>query len=269
MGAISTACSPRANSTSRDAWVPRQRRCGVRRAREREAVEDVGVDAEQLTTVLAGERRSDARRVDVVRQRDDPGLGGWGRGRPGDRQPRFRRSSPHRRVRGWSPRRARRVAGRRPLACVHLVPSVLRGPAPMNSHPQSYRRWAVDTTQGSGKIASRGATFRGHAERARTVAAVRARVLARGSGARRGRRRDVARGDRHGARTASHRPRPGVPGYLAKIARYPLWAISVRALVGAALIPLPVFLYAGTRYHYFAGTRARSTTSIRTRCSRA
>jgi hypothetical protein len=44
--------------------------------------------------------------------------------------------------------------------------------------------------------------------------------------------------------------RVGVPGYLAKIARYPLWAISVRALVGAAILPLPVFLYAGTRYHY-------------------
>jgi hypothetical protein len=47
-------------------------------------------------------------------------------------------------------------------------------------------------------------------------------------------------------------PAPGAPGYLAKIARYPLWAISVRALVGAALIPVPLFLYAGTRYHYFA-----------------
>ena len=49
----------------------------------------------------------------------------------------------------------------------------------------------------------------------------------------------------------------GAPGYLAKIARYPLWAISVRALFGAALIPLPMFLYAGTRYHYFASVRAQ------------
>ena len=32
-----------------------------------------------------------------------------------------------------------------------------------------------------------------------------------------------------------------------KIARYPLWAICIRALVGAALVPIPVFLYAGTR----------------------
>ena len=50
----------------------------------------------------------------------------------------------------------------------------------------------------------------------------------------------------------------GAPGYLAKIARYPLWAISVRALFGAALLPLPMFLYAGTRYHYFASVHARS-----------
>jgi hypothetical protein len=47
---------------------------------------------------------------------------------------------------------------------------------------------------------------------------------------------------------------PGFPGYLAKLARYPLWVISVRALIGAALLVVPVFLYAGTRYHYFAGT---------------
>lgn len=46
-------------------------------------------------------------------------------------------------------------------------------------------------------------------------------------------------------------PRPqGLPAYLAKIARYPLWAISVRALVGAAVLPVPMFLYGGTRYHY-------------------
>jgi hypothetical protein len=50
---------------------------------------------------------------------------------------------------------------------------------------------------------------------------------------------------------------PGLPGYLVKIARYPLWAISVRALVGAALLPVPVFLYVGTRYHYFVGTDAQ------------
>ncbi len=46
---------------------------------------------------------------------------------------------------------------------------------------------------------------------------------------------------------------PIVPWYLAKIARYPLWAICIRALVGAALVPVPVFLYAGTRLHYFTG----------------
>lgn len=45
-----------------------------------------------------------------------------------------------------------------------------------------------------------------------------------------------------------------LPGYLAKMARYPLWVISLRALVGAALLLVPVFLYAGTRYRYFAGT---------------
>jgi len=44
---------------------------------------------------------------------------------------------------------------------------------------------------------------------------------------------------------------PRVP-YLVKIAQYPLWAICVRALFGAALLPVPVFLYAGTRYHYFS-----------------
>ncbi len=41
-----------------------------------------------------------------------------------------------------------------------------------------------------------------------------------------------------------------VPGYLAKIAKYPLWAVSVRALVGAAVLPVPMFLYGGSRYHY-------------------
>ena len=46
---------------------------------------------------------------------------------------------------------------------------------------------------------------------------------------------------------------PVVPAYLAKIARYPLWAICIRALVGGALVPVPVFLYAGTRLHYFTG----------------
>jgi len=49
----------------------------------------------------------------------------------------------------------------------------------------------------------------------------------------------------------------GLPGYLAKIARYPFWAISVRALVGAALLPVPLFLYAGTRYHYFVDAQAQ------------
>ena len=44
--------------------------------------------------------------------------------------------------------------------------------------------------------------------------------------------------------------------YLAKVAQYPLWAICVRALVGAALLPIPVFLYAGTRYHYFSHASA-------------
>jgi hypothetical protein len=48
---------------------------------------------------------------------------------------------------------------------------------------------------------------------------------------------------------------PRVP-YLVKIAQYPLWAICVRALFGAALAPVPVFLYAGTRYHYFSRASA-------------
>jgi hypothetical protein len=48
---------------------------------------------------------------------------------------------------------------------------------------------------------------------------------------------------------------PRVP-YLAKIAQYPLWAICVRALFGAALVPVPVFLSAGSRYHYFAHASA-------------
>jgi hypothetical protein len=52
-----------------------------------------------------------------------------------------------------------------------------------------------------------------------------------------------------------------VPTYLAKIARYPLWAISVRALFGAALVPLPMFLYAGTRYHYVAHASAQASAS--------
>jgi hypothetical protein len=51
---------------------------------------------------------------------------------------------------------------------------------------------------------------------------------------------------------------PVVPSYLAKIARYPLWAICIRALVGGALVPVPVFLYAGTRLHYFTGAQAHS-----------
>jgi hypothetical protein len=51
---------------------------------------------------------------------------------------------------------------------------------------------------------------------------------------------------------------PVVPAYLAKIACYPLWAICIRALVGAALVPVPVFLYAGTRLHYFTGVQAHS-----------
>jgi hypothetical protein len=42
------------------------------------------------------------------------------------------------------------------------------------------------------------------------------------------------------------------PAHLAKIARYPLWAISVRAAVAAAVFPVVVFGYGGTRYHYLA-----------------
>jgi len=53
-------------------------------------------------------------------------------------------------------------------------------------------------------------------------------------------------------------PQPVVDPYLAKIARYPLWAICIRALVGGALVPVPVFLYAGTRLHYFTGAQAHS-----------
>jgi hypothetical protein len=49
----------------------------------------------------------------------------------------------------------------------------------------------------------------------------------------------------------------GVPAHLAKIARYPLWAISVRALVGAAVLVIPLFLYGGTRYHYFSQSGGR------------
>ena len=56
---------------------------------------------------------------------------------------------------------------------------------------------------------------------------------------------------REGARSRA----PRVP-YLVKIVQYPLWAISVRALFGAALLPVPVFLYAGTRYHYFGHVSA-------------
>jgi hypothetical protein len=48
-------------------------------------------------------------------------------------------------------------------------------------------------------------------------------------------------------------PRPiGCPAHLAKIARYPLWAISVRAAVAAAVLPVLLFGYGGTRYHYLA-----------------
>ena len=48
-------------------------------------------------------------------------------------------------------------------------------------------------------------------------------------------------------------PHPeGCPAHLAKIARYPLWAISVRAAVAAAVFPVVVFAYGGTRYHYLA-----------------
>lgn len=50
---------------------------------------------------------------------------------------------------------------------------------------------------------------------------------------------------------------PGLPAYLAKIARYPLWAILVRALVGAAVLPVPMFLYGGTRYHYVVNVGGR------------
>jgi hypothetical protein len=57
---------------------------------------------------------------------------------------------------------------------------------------------------------------------------------------------------------AESAPAPVVPSYLAKIARYPLWAICIRALVGAAVVPIPVFLYAGTRLHYFVGAQAHS-----------
>jgi hypothetical protein len=53
-------------------------------------------------------------------------------------------------------------------------------------------------------------------------------------------------------------PPPAVDAYLVKIARYPLWAICIRALVGGALVPVPVFLYAGTRLHYFTGAQAHA-----------
>ena len=51
-------------------------------------------------------------------------------------------------------------------------------------------------------------------------------------------------------------PRPAA--YLAKIARYPLWAISVRALVGFAVLPVPLFLYGAARYHYVVTGRGGS-----------
>src|SRR5436190_3641238 len=55
-------------------------------------------------------------------------------------------------------------------------------------------------------------------------------------------------------------PRPeGCPAHLAKIVQYPLWAISVRALAAAAVLPVMLFGYGGTRYHYLlpAGGRSR------------
>jgi hypothetical protein len=51
---------------------------------------------------------------------------------------------------------------------------------------------------------------------------------------------------RDGASARSRR----VPNYLAQIAEYPVWAVMVRALVGAAVFVVPAFVYAGTRYHY-------------------
>ena len=62
-------------------------------------------------------------------------------------------------------------------------------------------------------------------------------------------------------------PHPVVPSHLAKIARVPAVGDLHPRLVGAAVVPIPVFLYAGTRLHYFVGPR-RTPTSTRTRCSR-
>lgn len=47
--------------------------------------------------------------------------------------------------------------------------------------------------------------------------------------------------------------RVGMP-YLVKLARYPWWTVSVRALVGAAIAAVVTFLYGSARYHYIGGT---------------
>jgi hypothetical protein len=53
-------------------------------------------------------------------------------------------------------------------------------------------------------------------------------------------------------------PRPErCPAHLAKIVQYPLWAISVRAAIAAAVIPVLLFGYGGTRYHYLAQAGGR------------
>jgi hypothetical protein len=135
----------------------------------------------------------------------------------------------------------------------------------MNSQPLSYRTKGGDTTQSSGKIAS-AALFSVGMSRVESPSrqpSVRepsppfVHVSWREEVEHDAAAEVTSLAETVMGRDAEPSRATAVPTYLAKIARYPLWAISVRALFGAALVPVPAFLYAGTRYHYFAHAGAQ------------
>ena len=48
-------------------------------------------------------------------------------------------------------------------------------------------------------------------------------------------------------------PKQAVTPYLVTILEYPGWTITLRALAGALIVAVPVFLYGGYRYDYVGG----------------
>ena len=150
-GAYSTACSVRDSSTLHDAWVARERGRGVGGTGEREPVERMRVDREQLPTLTVRELRCLVGRVGIVDERDDPGR--RRRRRRADRVDRGRGRRHRSTCECEDRRREQRDASRlRPPACPHRTPPCRRRARPVYRYLHSYVSASLRTTQDFAKF---------------------------------------------------------------------------------------------------------------------